>query len=119
VIDFFKSVESNSQKLQSYKGELYLEFHRGTYTTQALVKRGNRQSEVLIRDVEFLSTAAQLMKNSKSDVPYAYPAADIERLWKLICLNQFHDCLPGSGIGLAYVDVHKVKDGTFVRLMQV
>ncbi|KAI8331324.1 glycosyl hydrolases family 38 N-terminal domain-containing protein [Chlamydoabsidia padenii] len=107
VIDFFKSVEANSQKLQSYKGELYLEYHRGTYTTQALVKRGNRQSEVLIRDVEFLSTAARLVKHSKSDTNYIYPAKDIERLWKLICLNQFHDCLPGSGIGLAYVDVHK------------
>ncbi|SAM00317.1 hypothetical protein [Absidia glauca] len=105
VIDFFKSVESNSEKLQSYKGELYLEFHRGTYTTQALVKRGNRQSEVLIRDVEFLSTAARLLKSNRA--PYAYPAKAIERLWKLICLNQFHDCLPGSGIGLAYVDVHK------------
>lgn len=110
MIDFFESVESNSEKLQSYKGELYLEFHRGTYTTQALVKRGNRQSEVLIRDVEFLSTAARLLYLFKNNhVPYAYPAKDIERLWKLICLNQFHDCLPGSGIGLAYVDVHKVK----------
>ncbi|CAO3591355.1 unnamed protein product [Absidia cylindrospora] len=110
VIDFFKSVEDNSEKLQSYKGELYLEFHRGTYTTQALVKKGNRQSEVLIRDVEFLSTAARLLKNNKNDETgssYVYPAKDIERLWKLICLNQFHDCLPGSGIGLAYVDVHK------------
>ncbi|KAI8092804.1 galactose mutarotase-like domain-containing protein [Halteromyces radiatus] len=109
VIDFFKNVEDNSQKLQAYKGELYLEFHRGTYTTQALVKRGNRQCEVLIRDVEFLSTAARLFhsNNISKQSSYSYPTKDINRLWKLICLNQFHDCLPGSGIGLAYVDVHK------------
>ncbi|KAI8334603.1 glycosyl hydrolases family 38 N-terminal domain-containing protein [Chlamydoabsidia padenii] len=78
VIDFFRSVENNSQKLQSYKGELYLEFH-----------------------------LARVLENNKANSPYDYPSNDIKRLWKLICLNQFYDCLPGSGIGLAYVDVHK------------
>ncbi|CAO3644807.1 unnamed protein product [Cunninghamella blakesleeana] len=105
VDDFFKLIENNSKQLQSYKGELYLEFHRGTYTTQALVKLGNRQSEVLIRDLEFLATYARLFSKNRS--AYNYPQDDITRLWRLICLNQFHDCLPGSAIGLAYVDVHK------------
>ncbi|KAI9306871.1 galactose mutarotase-like domain-containing protein [Cunninghamella echinulata] len=105
VDDFFKSIEKNSKKLQSYRGELYLEFHRGTYTTQALVKLGNRQCEVLIRDLELLATYARLFTKKKKE--FNYPQSDINRLWKLICLNQFHDCIPGSAIGLAYVDVHK------------
>lgn len=87
----------------------YLEFHRGTYTSQALVKRGNRKGEVIIRDVEILATAAKLLSNQQhAGSDYAYPVDDINRLWKLLCLNQFHDCLPGSAINLAYVDVHKV-----------
>lgn len=40
--------------------------------------------------------------------PVSYPLDDLDRIWKLLCLNQFHDCLPGSAIGLAYKDVHKV-----------
>ncbi|KAI8885832.1 glycoside hydrolase family 38 protein [Backusella circina FSU 941] len=103
---FFENLEKNSERLQSYKGELYLEFHRGTYTTQALVKRGNRKSEVLIRDVEFLATAAKLYANIFGS-EYSYPQDEVTRLWKLICLNQFHDCLPGSAINIAYIDVHK------------
>ncbi|KAI8366245.1 galactose mutarotase-like domain-containing protein [Blakeslea trispora] len=103
---FFEGLEKHANRLQSYKGELYLEFHRGTYTSQALVKRGNRKGEVIIRDVEFLATIAKLSAN-ESKANYIYPAEDIERLWKLLCLNQFHDCLPGSAINLAYVDVHK------------
>ncbi|RCH86295.1 Glycoside hydrolase, 38 vacuolar alpha mannosidase, partial [Rhizopus stolonifer] len=103
---FFEGLEKHSDRLQSYKGELYLEFHRGTYTTQALVKRGNRKGEVILRDLELLATAAKLLSNQTS-AKYEYPFDDIERLWKLLCLNQFHDCLPGSAINLAYVDVHK------------
>ncbi|KAI7906375.1 galactose mutarotase-like domain-containing protein [Cokeromyces recurvatus] len=104
--EFFISLEKNSNRLQSYKGELYLEFHRGTYTSQALVKKGNRKSEVIIRDVEILATIAKVLSN-KINSDYSYPVKQITHLWKLICLNQFHDCLPGSAINLAYVDVHK------------
>ncbi|KAI8071075.1 glycosyl hydrolases family 38 N-terminal domain-containing protein [Gongronella butleri] len=118
VTNFFKDVEATSHKLQSYKGELYLEFHRGTYTTQALVKRGNRQCEVMIRDVEFMATLAKLLANSRKGT-YAYPQDDITRLWKLICLNQFHDCLPGSAIGLAFVDVHNYHREVIFESMQL
>ncbi|KAI9489855.1 glycosyl hydrolases family 38 N-terminal domain-containing protein [Zychaea mexicana] len=110
VLDFFQGIEKHSRGLQSYNGELYLEFHRGTYTTQALVKRGNRISEFLIRDVEILSTMATILaksSNKKAEDSYAYPINDLEWMWKLLCLNQFHDCLPGSAIGLAFKDVHK------------
>ncbi|GAA5808553.1 hypothetical protein MFLAVUS_001944 [Mucor flavus] len=104
--NFFEDLEKTSGPLQSYKGELYLEFHRGTYTSQALVKRGNRKGEVIIRDMELLATTAKLYANQMK-VKYSYPYEEITRLWKLLCLNQFHDCLPGSAINLAYVDVHK------------
>ncbi|KAI9278933.1 galactose mutarotase-like domain-containing protein [Phascolomyces articulosus] len=110
VLEFFQGIEKNSKGLQAYNGELYLEFHRGTYTTQALVKRGNRISEFLIRDVEILGTMAKILSkaNKKKDIgTYAYPIDDLEWAWKLLCLNQFHDCLPGSAIGLAFKDVHK------------
>ncbi|KAI8986966.1 galactose mutarotase-like domain-containing protein [Pilobolus umbonatus] len=103
---FFEGIEKYSERLQSYKGELYLEFHRGTYTTQALVKQGNRKGEVNIRDAELLATMAKVY--SKTDIhSYSYPYEEITRLWKLLCLNQFHDCLPGSAINLAFIDVHK------------
>ncbi|KAI8992140.1 galactose mutarotase-like domain-containing protein [Mycotypha africana] len=104
--NFFESIEKTSDRLQAYKGELYLEFHRGTYTTQALVKKGNRKGEVIIRDVEMLAVYAKLHANA-ARLDFSYPSETITRLWKLLCLNQFHDCLPGSAINLAYVDVHK------------
>ncbi|RUS25743.1 hypothetical protein BC938DRAFT_471724, partial [Jimgerdemannia flammicorona] len=86
--EFFQRVERYSKPLSSYRGELYAEFHRGTYTTQALVKRGNRKNELLLRDVEMLGTLA-----AQRD-PKGYR-------------NQFHDCLPGSSIGMVYDDIHK------------
>ncbi|KAL1936531.1 hypothetical protein VTP01DRAFT_665 [Rhizomucor pusillus] len=107
ALSFFESIETNSKQLQVYNGELYLEFHRGTYTTQALVKQGNRKSENLIRDVEILSTMAVILQTVAGHPSYQYPWDELDRIWKLLCLNQFHDCLPGSAIGLAFKDVHK------------
>ncbi|KAI8142671.1 glycosyl hydrolases family 38 N-terminal domain-containing protein [Fennellomyces sp. T-0311] len=108
VLQFFQGLEKNSRGLKAYNGELYLEFHRGTYTSQAKVKRGNRLSEFLLRDVEVLGTIATLLSNSSSNLEsYEYPVNELEHVWKLLCLNQFHDCLPGSTIGLAVKDVHK------------
>ncbi|CAM0138727.1 unnamed protein product [Umbelopsis sp. WA50703] len=102
VSEFFERVHKTSKPLNAYKGELYFELHRGTYTTQALVKKGNRKGEFLLRDLEFLAAIAEV----KSD-NYKYPGQEIENMWKLVCLNQFHDCLPGSAIEIAYDDVHK------------
>jgi alpha-mannosidase len=82
-------------------GELYFELHRGTYTTQAANKKGNRKSELLLHDAEFLSAIAS--KTSK----LKYPSQELERLWKIVLLNQFHDILPGSSITLVYDDSKK------------
>ncbi|QPG73271.1 hypothetical protein FOA43_000579 [Brettanomyces nanus] len=94
--DQLRADTHNGKDLPSWRGELYLEYHRGTYTTQAKVKSLMRTSEMLIRDVEILATAASV----NSD--YKYPHAKIENLWADICLCQFHDVLPGSCIEEVY-----------------
>jgi len=84
--------------LNTWRGELYLEMHRGTYTSQASTKKGNRKGEMLLRDVEIFSIIAGLHEQSK------YPEDELDKMWKLLLLNQFHDVLPGSSIKLAYDD---------------
>ncbi len=98
VIDFFRALEESvGDQLPTWNGELYLEYHRGTYTTQARNKRANRKSEFLLHDAEFLATLALTM-----DGNYTYPRDLLQRAWELVCLNQFHDILPGSSIGAVY-----------------
>ncbi len=96
---FFERLEQDTgSKLPTWDGELYLELHRGTYTSQARNKRWNRKSECLLHTAEFLAAWASL--NSA----YRYPSAELRRAWELVCLNQFHDIIPGSSIHEVYVD---------------
>lgn len=98
--DFFRKLEAQAgDRLPVWNGELYLEYHRGTYTTQSRNKRANRKSEFLLHDAEFLATLASLV-----DQEYAYPAETLRQAWELVCLNQFHDILPGSSIGPVYAE---------------
>ncbi|RLD08703.1 MAG: alpha-mannosidase [Chloroflexota bacterium] len=97
VIDFFRELEAVSENLPVWNGELYLEYHRGTYTTQARNKRANRKSEFLLHDAEFLATYASIL-----DIGYSYPHSEFRRAWELVCLNQFHDIIPGSSIRPVY-----------------
>lgn len=97
-VDFFKRMEARAKPLLKWSGELYFELHRGTYTTHAQVKRGNRQCEMLLREVEFWASVGPLD---------AYPQVELDELWRLVLLNQFHDVLPGSSITDVYVDCHK------------
>jgi alpha-mannosidase len=98
--EFFRDMEAKSgDRLPIWNGELYLEYHRGTYTTQSRNKRANRKSEFLLHDAEFLATQAALL-----DADYRYPADDLRKAWELVCLNQFHDIIPGSSIGPVYVE---------------
>jgi alpha-mannosidase len=96
--DFFTRLEADCQDLPRVIGELYFELHRGTYTTQAAVKKGNRKGELLLHDVEFLAALAQNLKRA------TYPGEEIAGLWRLLLVNQFHDILPGSSITPVYVD---------------
>jgi alpha-mannosidase len=106
VSDFMKSVREELPDLPEYVGELYLELHRGTLTSIAKVKRGNRKAELALREAEFLSTLAAL-RGAK------YPAGRLIELWKTLLTNQFHDILPGSSI--AAVNDEAVQ--TFDRLI--
>ncbi|GER90158.1 hypothetical protein KDW_43200 [Dictyobacter vulcani] len=100
VGSFFRQLEETSgSQLPTWNGELYLEYHRGTYTTQSRNKRWNRKSEFLLHDAEFLAAQASLLNND-----YRYPDKEITQAWQLICLNQFHDIIPGSSIHDVYVE---------------
>ena len=97
VADFFEDLEVVSQNLPVWNGELYLEYHRGTYTTQARNKRANRKSETLLHDAEFLAAFASIL-----DTEFEYPYEKLTKAWQLVCLNQFHDIIPGSSIAPVY-----------------
>ncbi|KAM4675500.1 alpha-mannosidase 2C1 [Discoglossus pictus] len=90
---FFSTMEADTSNLCTWVGELFLELHNGTYTTQAQIKKGNRQCEQLLHDVEILSSFALAQDKS-----FHYPASKLQHLWRLLLLNQFHDVLPGSCI---------------------
>ena len=98
VDEFFEGLEKNvGASLPIWVGELYLEYHRGTYTTQAKNKRANRKSEFLLHDAEFLASMADVISSE-----YSYPFQKLRYAWKLLCLNQFHDILPGTSIHGVY-----------------
>ena len=98
--EFFARLEKESTDLRTWVGELYNEFHRGTYTTQADNKKNNRKSEFALRDAEMIS-ALNLATGGK------YRQADLNAAWKTVLLNQFHDIIPGSSITLVYEDSAK------------
>lgn len=91
----------NNKDLPTWVGELYLEYHRGTYTSMARNKRSNRKCELMWQDVEYFSTLAKRLG-------ITYQAELIDQSWETILLNQFHDILPGSSIKEVY-DVTKIE----------
>ncbi len=86
--------------LPIWKDELYLEFHRGCYTTRADQKRQNRRCEELLYQAELLSSLATICTGA------VYPKSELESAWKQILFNQFHDILPGSAIAQVYTDAN-------------
>ncbi len=95
--DFFDHVAAEAPELPAWQGELYLETHRGTYTSQARIKKANRRAEQLLHDAELWAALAQ-MTGTPLD------AAPLHQAWRLVLLQQFHDILPGSSIGEVYAD---------------
>ncbi|WP_320128335.1 glycoside hydrolase family 38 C-terminal domain-containing protein [uncultured Sphaerochaeta sp.] len=83
--------------LEVWDGELYLEMHRGTFTTKSLLKRYNRMLEFRLRDVELLFLC-------RMNEGLRYPAEELRALYKQLLLNQFHDIIPGSHINPVYED---------------
>uniref|UniRef100_UPI0025E22B00 glycoside hydrolase family 38 C-terminal domain-containing protein n=1 Tax=Butyrivibrio sp. TaxID=28121 RepID=UPI0025E22B00 len=95
-----RNLEGNN-KLETWDGELYLEMHRGTFTTKSVLKRYNRKLEAKIRTAEILSVMRKLDNNKE------YPQDELERLYKKMLVNQFHDILPGSHINPVFKDAIK------------
>lgn len=93
---FFKRLEQEAGEYKTWNGELYLETHQGTYTTQARNKRFNRKTELALRELEFIATLALLRGD------YRYPTSALAAIWKEVLLYQFHDILPGSSITRVY-----------------
>ncbi|MFH1709149.1 MAG: glycoside hydrolase family 38 C-terminal domain-containing protein [Planctomycetota bacterium] len=81
-----------------YVGELYFQAHRGTYTTQARTKQGNRKSEFALRETELWGAVGSWLGR------FRYPLERIDAAWKGVLLNQFHDILPGSSIERVYAE---------------
>ena len=94
-----------------FKGELYLELHRATLTAQQDMKRGCRQEESMLRVTEYLCAAARI---TNSD--YAYPREELDRIWKTLLLNQFHDILPGSAIAWVHRQARAEYERDIARL---
>ncbi|PZS15966.1 MAG: alpha-mannosidase [Acidimicrobiales bacterium] len=89
---FFAQAEAEMADPAVWVGELYFEKHRGTYTTQAAAKAGNRRGELALAEAELWAALA----------PAPYPARRLERAWKRLLVNQFHDIIPGSAIHWVY-----------------
>ena len=97
-----------------FKGELYLELHRATLTAQQDMKRGCRQEESMLRVAEYLCAAARI-KNPD----YVYPREELDRIWKTLLLNQFHDILPGSAIAWVHRQVRVEYARDVARLNEI
>lgn len=105
--EFFTLLEKDCTDRPVVVGELYLEYHRGTLTTQAATKAANRRNEFLLHDVEFLAAVAHRLHG------VAYPAAQLNELWRKLLVNQFHDIIPGTAITLVYQDT--LRDHAAIR----
>ncbi|MEV8087170.1 alpha-mannosidase [Streptomyces nigra] len=104
---FFAKARAEYEDAPVWNGELYLELHRATYTSQARTKQGNRRSEHLLREAELWATTAALHAPG-----HTYPYEKLDRLWKTVLLHQFHDILPGSSIAW----VHREAEAEYARV---
>lgn len=89
--DELRARVDGNKRLPEWEGEFYFEYHRGTYTSMGRNKRGNRKSELMLMDLELFSVLAK-----------DYPAEALDKMWKTVLINQFHDILPGSSIHEVY-----------------
>ncbi|MFE6971082.1 alpha-mannosidase [Isoptericola sp. NPDC057653] len=98
---FFDAARAEYAAPPTWTGEMYLEYHRGTYTSQARTKRGNRRSEHLLREAELWASTAAVRAGAE------YPAERLQRLWRTVLLQQFHDILPGSSIAWVHREAER------------
>ncbi|WP_214414040.1 alpha-mannosidase [Sphaerisporangium fuscum] len=103
---FFARAQAEYPNAPVWVGELYLELHRATLTSQARTKQGNRRSEHLLHEAELWAATAAVRTG------FPYPYQDLDRLWKTVLLHQFHDILPGSSIAW----VHREAEQTYAAV---
>ncbi|WP_030679158.1 alpha-mannosidase [Streptomyces sp. NRRL B-1347] len=104
--EFFEKAEAEYPNAPVWVGELYLELHRATLTSQAGTKQGNRRSEHLLREAELWAATAAVRAG------FPYPYEELDRIWKTVLLHQFHDILPGSSIAW----VHREARATYAAV---
>lgn len=114
AVAFFDELALMSNKLPAWKGELYLEKHQGTYTSQGRTKAGNRACERILHEIELLGAMAVCLRPD-----YVYPRAELETVWKEVLLYQFHDILPGSCIARVYREAEARYAEMLVRLCEI
>jgi alpha-mannosidase len=100
-VEYMEDLRAQGPVKNRYVGELYFQNHRGTYTTQARTKQGNRKSELALREAELWGAAARALKG------FDFSAAALDADWKLVLLHQFHDGLPGSSIHRVYEEIER------------
>lgn len=100
--DFFDRAQADYPNPAVWVGELYLELHRGTFTSQINTKQGNRRSEALLRETELWCTLAAIRTD------FAYPYEELRKCWRKVLLCQFHDILPGTSIAWVYREVAQI-----------
>ena len=105
--DFFRALAPKAGELESWTGELYLEYHRGTFTSQARTKKNNRRMEEDLRAAEALLSCLPLNK---------YPESELDSLTKTMLLLQFHDIIPGSSIRAVYEDAERMHTESLAAL---
>ncbi|TMR88710.1 alpha-mannosidase [Nonomuraea basaltis] len=108
--DFFAKAEAEYPNPPVWVGELYLELHRATLTSQAKTKQGNRRSESLLREAELWAATAAV----RAGAPYPYERLD--RIWKTVLLHQFHDILPGSSIAWVHREARRTYEAVAAEL---
>ncbi|MGW3369765.1 alpha-mannosidase, partial [Streptosporangium canum] len=111
--EFFAKAEAEYAAPPVWVGELYLELHRATLTSQAKTKQGNRRSESLLREAELWAATAAVRTGSE------YPHERLDRIWKTVLLHQFHDILPGSSIAWVHREAEKTYAAVAAELNEI
>ena len=113
AINFFDELATKAKDFPTFKGELYLERHQGTYTTQSNNKKCNRRCEYLLTDYEILYAIAK-----ENNVAQPISLEELEAIWKEVLLYQFHDILPGSSINRVYIETRTRYDIILEKLRE-
>lgn len=113
--EFFELASSEYPEPPVWRGEMYLELHRGVFTSQHRTKHGNRRNEALLREAELWATVAYLRCGLE------YPALKLQELWEEILLLQFHDILPGSAIAWVHKEAerrHQLASQSLIEIIE-